>query len=115
MLQHVAVTIKFEVENVSNNSMCTLKICHNKFSFELCVFYCDFYWLIPAEPTKAVPTILPDTVDNITDYIDNITEPCAPNTWLWILDSSEEGEAHFVVGNNIIDNVSITDLCGVAT
>ena len=84
------------------------------------MFYCDFYWLIPAEPTETAPTILPEDDGNTVDYhnnniTENITEPCAPNTWLWILDSSEIGEAHFVVGNNIINNVSIDDFCCAAT
>lgn len=37
---------------------------------------------------------------------DSITEACTPNTWLWVVETSEEGEAHFIVGNNIINNVS---------
>ena len=44
---------------------------------------------------------------------DSITEPCTPNTWLWVVDTSEEGRLHFIVGNNI-NNVSRAHFNGVS-
>jgi len=83
--------------------------------------HCSFRWFIPESAghlssnkltnDMAIPVLLPqDNItedDNVTD-VDNIPvlQPCAPNTWLWIVDDGEKGEAHFVLEDDII-NVSV--------
>lgn len=34
-------------------------------------------------------------------------EQCHMNTWLWVVHSSEKGEAHFILEEDILDAVSI--------
>lgn len=85
-----------------------MKICVNKNSENECLkrAHCNFQWVIPELAGRNNEVI--DPVDFLGAYHDNITvEPCAPNAWLWVVDTSEEGEVHFVVGNNIINNVSL--------
>lgn len=38
-------------------------------------------------------------------------EQCRTNTWLWVVHSSGEGEAHFVLERDILDAVSIIQFC----
>ena len=94
--------MKFLVENSPNNSLCSLKICYNKMSSKQCLFHCSFQWFIPEYLNNTATAV---NIPFLED--DNVTESCTPNTWLWVVDNSEEGIAHFIVGNNIIDNVSV--------
>ena len=100
------------MKHAFNNSLCHLKICYYKISSEECLIHCKFRWLFPETTTDLRNNTLTNnaTVSEddvlVADHDGNTREPCVPNTWLWVVSSSEEGEAHFIVGNNIIDNVS---------
>lgn len=120
--------MKVSVENYSNNSLCYVNICYNKTLTGECseLLHCNFRWsIIPhhlsnnntlSNDTTIVPTSLPadeegsegtDEEESDGNIPSSMIEPCAPNTWLWVVDSSEEGEAHFLVGKNMINDVSI--------
>ena len=97
------------------NETCFVTICLNNASAGECSrqVHCDFQWFTP-EPT-AHPTA-PPSDNEMTNGTDNNMpgktkiESCEQNTWLWLVDSNEIGEAHFIVGNNIVNNVSSLQL-----
>lgn len=120
----------FLVEHYYNDTLCLIKICLNKKSPGECLIqaFCGFQWSIvestnlndnsptsnnnlASDTTVPIPTTVP-TPTSLPTYgtpgVDNtsMVEPCAANTWLWVVDTAEEGEAHFLVENNILNNVS---------
>ena len=81
-----------------------MTFCLYEISAEECYkkVHCGFQWFPPESTTTT-------DVDNTTT-IDNTTEPCEVNTWLWVVDNIEFGEAHFLVGKSITENVSTLQL-----
>ena len=98
--------MKFLVEHFSNDTVCSVKICFKRTPAENCYKreQCSFQWFISGSTTY----LGNNRLTNNTPTVNNTSglEPCIPNTWLWVVDNSQEGEAHFVVGNNIMSNVS---------
>lgn len=113
MLQYVDVTMKFLMEHYSINSLCHVKICTNiNNTSNQCFARCSFRWILP-EPArqmsnnKLINDTTPLSEGDIpgADHDDNVG-PCTPNTWLWMVDNGEEGEAHIVIGDDVLNNVS---------
>lgn len=121
------MTFLVDFSNDTLNDICFVTICLNKTSADECStqVHCGFQWFTPeptvhptAHPTThptAHPTTHP-TDDGMTTDADIMPAnagpagPCEQNTWLWLVDSKEIGEAHFIVGNNILNNVSTLQL-----
>ena len=90
----------FTLEYFNTDTFCSMDLClyDNSRRCRLQKAYCSPIVLFEDEMQE-------ELVDE--NYITlRETEKCRMNTWLWVVHSSDEGEAHFALENDILDAVS---------
>lgn len=99
-LQHFGtITMIFTLEYFHNNTYCSMEFCY----LRNCGFqaaYCGLIFLFEDWQQQE------EQMDEHSMVLRE-SEPCHMNTWLWVAHSSEEGEVHFVLEDDILDAVSI--------
>lgn len=93
----------FTLEYFHNDTFCSMDLCLYEFSREGKCNWQEAY----CSPIFLFKDWVEEELMNKNSIMLREAEQCRMNTWLWVVHSIEEGEAHFVLGDDILDAVSI--------
>ena len=129
LFQYVDITLQFLLQQVPDAMFCSLGLCMGEVLGDNCSSHCG----ITISNVNYIPSLESDTssengvseldlypADEESDDIETSesndtmiedSEPCPSSKWLWVAHSVNEGEAHFLIRDDIATAVSVKVTC----
>ena len=127
LFQYVDITLLFSLQHVRDDTFCSLELCVGEGSGDNCSSHCgitihntspesaDEYGTSESDSySDSENGLKSDTDDENEDTMMEMkmddSEPCPSSKWLWITHSSNEGEAHFLIRDDVATAVSVQNM-----